>query len=197
MASVIPTRKTEYGRIQTMSKRWLYALLAALLSVVMLLSACTQEDADLLGDILTILTETESLGSGNTDDDRTNDASDITVPDDLPSVLEDKFYSSKEDVSEYLHLYGHLPENYLTKNEASDLGWVSSKGNLWEVAPGMSIGGDKFGNREGILPKGKQYYECDIDYNGGYRNEKRIVYTRDGWIYYTEDHYETFEQLYP
>jgi len=191
--------KTEYGRIQTMSKKWLYALLAALLSVVMLLSACTQEDADLLGDILTILTETESLGSGNTDDGRVNNASDITVPDDLPSVpvLEDKFYSSKEDVSEYLHLYGHLPENYLTKNEASDLGWVSSKGNLWEVAPGMSIGGDKFGNREGILPKGKQYYECDIDYNGGYRNEKRIVYTKDGWIYYTEDHYETFEQLYP
>jgi guanyl-specific ribonuclease Sa len=181
-----------------MSKKWLYALLAALLSVVMLLSACTQEDADLLGDILTILTETESLGSGTADDDYTGNTPD-TVPDDLPSVSvsENKTYSSKEDVSEYLYLYGHLPKNYLTKNEASDLGWVSSKGNLWEVAPGMSIGGDKFGNREGILPKNKQYYECDIDYNGGYRNEKRIVYTKDGWIYYTEDHYETFEQLYP
>ncbi len=192
-------KKTEYGRIRTMSKKWLYALLAALLSVVMLLSACTQEDADLLGDILTILTETQSLDNGTSDDGWVNNASDITIPDDLPSVpvLEDKFYSSKEEVSEYLHLYGHLPENYLTKNEATDLGWVSSKGNLWEVAPGMSIGGDKFGNREGLLPKNKQYYECDIDYNGGYRNEKRIVYTKDGWIYYTEDHYETFEQLYP
>ena len=182
-----------------MSKKWLCTLLAALLSAVMLLSACTQEDADLLGDILTIITETESLNGESVDDEWVNNESDIDIPDDLPSVpvLEDKFYSSKEDVSEYLHLYGHLPENYLTKNEAYDLGWDSKKGNLWDVAPGMSIGGDKFGNREGILPKGKQYYECDIDYNGGYRNEKRIVYTKDGWIYYTEDHYETFEQLYP
>ena len=106
-------------------------------------------------------------------------------------------YTAPEDVAEYIYLYGELPENFITKREAGNLGWESSEGNLWEVAPGMSIGGDKFGNREGILPKGKQYYECDIDYNGGYRNEKRIVYTKDGWIYYTEDHYETFEQLYP
>ena len=113
-------------------------------------------------------------------------------------ITEDGQYSSKEDVAEYLHLFGHLPDNYLTKNEAQDLGWVASKGNLWKVAPGMSIGGDRFGNREGLLPtkKGRKYYECDIDFDGTYRNAKRIVFSNDGLIYYTEDHYESFELLY-
>ena len=107
-------------------------------------------------------------------------------------------YSSRDEVAEYLHRYGHLPSNYLTKKEAQDLGWVANKGNLWEVAPGMSIGGDRFGNREGLLPKssGRTYYECDIDFDGSYRNAKRIIYSNDGLIYYTEDHYESFQLLY-
>ena len=113
-------------------------------------------------------------------------------------ITEDGQYSSKEDVAEYLHLFGHLPDNYLTKSEAQDLGWVASRGNLWKVAPGMSIGGDRFGNREGLLPtkKGRKYYECDIDFDGTYRNAKRIIFSNDGLIYYTEDHYESFELLY-
>lgn len=116
----------------------------------------------------------------------------------VPEIVEDGEYTSKEDVAEYLYLYGHLPPNYITKSEAQDLGWVASKGNLWKVAPGMSIGGDRFGNREGLLPtaKGRKYYECDIDFDGTYRNSKRIVYSNDGLIYYTEDHYESFELLY-
>ena len=78
------------------------------------------------------------------------------------------------------------------------MGWAASEGNLWQVAPGMSIGGDRFGNREGLLPEapGRQYYECDIDFDGKYRNEKRIVFSNDGLIYYTEDHYESFQLLY-
>lgn len=113
-------------------------------------------------------------------------------------ITEDGEYSSKDEVAEYLHLYGHLPPNYITKSEAQDLGWVASKGNLWKVAPGMSIGGDRFGNREGLLPtaKGRKYYECDIDFDGKYRNGKRIVFSNDGLIYYTEDHYESFGLLY-
>ena len=113
------------------------------------------------------------------------------------AIEEDGWYSSKEEVALYLETYGELPDNYLTKKEAMALGWNSKEGNLWEVADGMSIGGDKFGNREGILPKedGRIYYECDIDYEGGYRNEKRIVFSNDGLIYYTEDHYESFEEL--
>jgi hypothetical protein len=112
-------------------------------------------------------------------------------------IEEDGWYSSKDEVAAYLQEYHHLPDNYLTKNEAYDLGWDPDEGNLWDVADGMSIGGDKFGNREGLLPKesGRQYYECDIDYEGGYRNGKRIVYSNDGLIYYTEDHYESFEEI--
>lgn len=111
---------------------------------------------------------------------------------------EDGYYTSKEDVALYLHTYGHLPDNYLTKSEAKDRGWVASEGNLWEVTDHMSIGGDNFGNREGKLPKkkGRKYYECDIDYDGGNRNAKRIIYSNDGLIYYTGDHYNTFELLY-
>ncbi|MGM9605701.1 MAG: ribonuclease domain-containing protein [Faecousia sp.] len=114
------------------------------------------------------------------------------------AISENGAYSSKEEVAEYLHQYGHLPSNYLTKKEAQELGWISSEGNLWDVAPGMSIGGDQFGNREGLLPKaqGRKYYECDIDFDGTYRNAKRIVFSNDGLIYYTEDHYESFQLLY-
>lgn len=112
-------------------------------------------------------------------------------------LSEGKSYATKEEVAEYLHVFGELPPNYLTKREAEALGWDNSKGNLWEVAEGMSIGGDRFGNREGLLPvkKGRQYYEADIDYAGGYRNGKRIVYSNDGLIFYTDDHYASFEQL--
>ena len=107
-------------------------------------------------------------------------------------------YTSKEDVSLYIHTYGELPSNYITKKEATKLGWVSKEGNLWDVAPGKSIGGDYFGNYEGLLPEDddRDYYECDIDYEGGYRNNgKRIIYSNDGLIYYTEDHYESFEEI--
>lgn len=76
------------------------------------------------------------------------------------------------------------------------MGWDAEKGNLWDVSDKMSIGGDRFSNREGLLPEGKKYFECDIDYKGGYRGAKRLVYSDDGWIYYTADHYERFELLY-
>lgn len=114
------------------------------------------------------------------------------------SVSEDGEYTSKEEVALYIHLYNHLPSNFITKNEAKDLGWDSGAGNLNKVAPGKSIGGDKFGNREGLLPKKDKrvYYECDIDYVKGKRNGKRIVFSNDGLVYYTEDHYQTFELLY-
>lgn len=107
-------------------------------------------------------------------------------------------YTSKEEVAEYLNQYGHLPSNFIKKNDAKKLGWVSSEGNLGEVAPGKSIGGDKFGNYEGALPKkkGRNYFECDINSDGGYRGAERIIFSDDGLIYYTGDHYKTFELLY-
>ena len=115
-----------------------------------------------------------------------------------PSVEEGGSYTSKEEVALYIHLYGHLPENYITKREAEDLGWDSRQGNLAEVAPGMSIGGSRFGNYEGQLPdkEGRQYYECDIGYVSGRRGAERLVYSNDGLVFYTGDHYKTFEPLY-
>lgn len=113
-------------------------------------------------------------------------------------LVEDGYFYTKEDVALYIHTYGHLPDNFITKNEALDLGWDSRSGNLWDVADGMCIGGDHFGNYEGNLPKqnGRKYYECDVNYFGGYRGGERIIYSNDGLIYYTGDHYATFEQLY-
>ncbi len=122
----------------------------------------------------------------------------ITETADEISVERDGEYSDRDHVALYLHLYGELPSNYITKSDARGLGWDSGKGNLWDVAPGKSIGGDPFGNREGLLPekKGRSYYECDIDYEGGYRGGERIVFSDDGLVYYSADHYENFELLY-
>ncbi len=113
-------------------------------------------------------------------------------------LTENGSYSSKEDVALYIHTYGKLPSNYISKSQAYDIGWEPRLGNLWGVAKGKSIGGDRFSNRERTLPykQGRQYYECDIDYDGGHRGAKRIVYSNDGLVYYTEDHYATFTLLY-
>lgn len=119
----------------------------------------------------------------------------IEIAEDESQIDYDGVYTSKEDVGLYLYTYGELPSNFMTKKEARSLGW--SGGSLEEIAPGYCIGGDYFGNNEGILPRGT-YHECDIDtlYSKKGRGAKRIVYSDDGRIYYTEDHYETFELLY-
>ena len=114
-----------------------------------------------------------------------------------PALDEDGSYTSKEDVALYIHLYGHLPSNYITKKEAEKLGWPG--GYLEPYAPGKSIGGSRFYNNEGLLPSkdGRIYTECDIDTQGAKsRGAKRIVFSNDGLIYYTGDHYASFELLY-
>ena len=114
-----------------------------------------------------------------------------------PPIAENGVYTSKEDVALYIHTYGHLPGNFITKKEAEALGWPG--GSLEPYAPGMCIGGSYFGNYEGLLPEkeGRRYTECDIDTLGASsRGAKRIVFSNDGLIYYTEDHYESFELLY-
>ena len=112
-------------------------------------------------------------------------------------IAEDGWYTTREDVALYIHTFGKLPDNFITKNEARELGWEG--GGLEDYAPGKSIGGDRFGNYEGLLPKadGRKYTECDIDTMGrDSRGPKRIVFSNDGLIYYTQDHYESFELLY-
>ena len=112
-------------------------------------------------------------------------------------VEEDGRYDSMQEVAIYLTFFEELPDNYLTKKEAQAMGWESRKGNLWDVAKGCSIGGDRFGNYEKLLPdaKGRKWTECDIDFDGRYRNSKRIVFSNDGLIYYTDDHYESFDEI--
>ena len=99
-----------------------------------------------------------------------------------PAIEEDGTYTTKEDVARYIHTYGHLPENFITKKQAQAFGWEG--GSLEPYAPGKCIGGSRFGN-------------CDIDTLGASkRGARRIVFSNDGLVYYTEDHYETFEPLY-
>ena len=125
------------------------------------------------------------------------------VQGDAPAAEEPEFViedgdDSAESVAAYIHAYGCLPDFFMTKNEAKALfGWEG--GALDNLAPGRAIGGDRFGNYEGQLPeaKGRYYTECDIGTIGnGSRGAKRIVFSNDGLIFYTEDHYETFELLY-
>lgn len=121
----------------------------------------------------------------------------LTVDASRYPVTKDGWYSTMEEVSVYLATYGGLPGNYLTKREAQNLGWDNRRGNLWQVAEGCSIGGDRFGNYEGNLPdaKGRRWTECDIDYEGGYRGGKRICFSSDGLIYYSANHYRNFEKV--
>ncbi len=114
-----------------------------------------------------------------------------------PAIDKNGQYTSKDDVALYIHTYGTLPSNFITKKAAQALGWEG--GSLEPYAKGKSIGGDTFGNYEGLLPKakGRTYKECDIDTKGAKsRGAKRIVFSNDGLIYYTDDHYESFTQLY-
>ena len=111
-----------------------------------------------------------------------------------PAIDEDGSYTTKEDVALYIHTYGRLPSNFITKKQAEKLGW--SGGSLEPYAPGKCIGGNRFGNYEKLLPDGN-YKECDIDTLGKKsRGAKRLIYSDDGRIYYTADHYKTFTQLY-
>lgn len=113
------------------------------------------------------------------------------------SVEENGEYDTRDEVALYIHTYGHLPYNYVTRASAKKAGWEG--GSLESIFPGSSIGGDIFRNREGLLPKksGRTYYECDIEATGKKsRGPKRIVFSDDGLIYYTDDHYESFTLLY-
>lgn len=160
-----------------------------------------------IADVVDTTKDTES-----SDREQVESSSDMTSPEESdPSIApsdsagleteavisEDGEYTTKEDVALYIHLYGHLPSNFVTKKQAQSQGWKG--GSLENYFPGCSIGGDVFGNREGLLPKkdGRKYYECDIDTKGAKsRGAKRIVFSNDGLVYYTDDHYESFTLLY-
>ena len=165
--------------------RKIAALLLALLMLASLLAGCTAEQAgralQTAADLAELLEDEASPPPESAGD----------------ALDEDGVYTSKEDLALYIHLYGHLPANFITKDEARDAGWQG--GSLEKYCPGKCIGGDRFGNREGLLPsaRGRIWWECDINTLGARsRGAERLVYSNDGLIYYTGDHYESFELLY-
>ena len=174
-----------------------FNVLALVLAIVLIITGCTSNNNV---DTPPILEETEGIAGNDTEEPVNNSEEDAPQQDQQEESLIDEngTYTDPYLVAEYLHTYNKLPSNFLTKKEASNLGWQSDKGNLWDVTDKMSIGGDKFGNREGLLPKkdGRVYYECDVNYEGGYRGAERIVFSNDGLIFYTDDHYKSFTQLY-
>lgn len=107
--------------------------------------------------------------------------------------------TAPQDIADYIFAHGTLPDNFLTKSEARQLGWDSSQNYVSDVAPGYSIGGDRFGNYEGLLPdaSGRKWYEADANYTAGPRGAERILYSSDGLVYYTSDHYQTFTEMHP
>jgi len=122
------------------------------------------------------------------------------IPEVTPETTEEPGpMDEAQRIADYLFEYGELPDYFLTKKEAQALGWNNGYRYVSDAAPGMSIGGDYFGNYERKLPvvKGRKYYEADCFYQGGPRNKYRIVYSNDGHVWYTEDHYETFIELFP
>lgn len=184
------------------SLRLLALLLALLLAAAMLLSlgACSLENA---AELLPQGAEEEGPAPASPEAPPAEDAvlpeeSDPSPPAEEAGLPDpDGTYTSRDEVALYIRTYGQLPQNFITKKEAQALGWPG--GSLEPYAPGKCIGGSKFGNYEGLLPDapGRTWTECDIDTLGtDSRGAKRIVFSSDGLIYYTEDHYASFTQLY-
>ncbi|WP_292008165.1 ribonuclease domain-containing protein [Chryseobacterium sp.] len=121
----------------------------------------------------------------------TTDNKNKEYPSGLVSI--DQLTDEKKVIS-YVKQHYRLPDYYVTKNKARQSGWNASKGNLCEVLPGKAIGGDRFSNREGNLPKGEKYFEADVNYHCGNRNADRIVFTQHGDVYLTKNHYKSFEK---
>ena len=155
-------------------------------------SSDTSQEASTTEAASTAASQQSSTAAEKPDKSSFTEASSQTPSDLIP---EDGSYTTKEDVALYIHTYGKLPQNFITKKAAKKLGWQG--GSLEDYAPGKCIGGDYFGNYEGLLPEDKEYHECDIGTLGkSKRGAKRIIYSDDGYIYYTGDHYESFELLY-
>ena len=193
------------GSRKKLSKRQILLIAAAALAAVLLLTGRLTPAGlinSLLGTDIPEAQQTyESVQPAETAEDlppaEKNEPSEDAAELEQAAIDEDGEYTSREEVALYIHTYGKLPQNFIKKNEAKKLGWEG--GSLEPYAPGRSIGGDRFGNYEGLLPEaeGRRYTECDIDTMGrSSLGAKRIVFSNDGLIYYTGDHYKSFELLY-
>ena len=97
----------------------------------------------------------------------------------------------------YLRNYGKLPNCYITKEKAEELGYKSYLGNLSKVAPDRMLFRGVYQNCNGHLPiaPNRVWYEADINYETGFRGAERIVFSSDGLIFVTYDHYHTFIEI--
>jgi hypothetical protein len=139
------------------------------------------------------LKEVSDDESTSGDVDKTGEEENVTSAEEIDALDEDGYYYDVESVVLYLETYDKLPSNFITKSEAKALGWEG--GSVEDYKEGAAIGGDKFGNREGILPD-NNYTECDIGTKGkDSRGACRLVFSDDGQYYYTEDHYESFTEI--
>ena len=173
-----------------MMRKKLFALAALLLAGLLVLAGCGQPETVPGG----VPAPTEFLKVVTAEPAGAPEAEAADPPDEEAGPV-----TEPQAIADYLFKHGELPENFITKEEAQDLGWDSSRNYVSDVAPGKSIGGDRFGNYEGQLPKarGRKFFECDANYTGGKRGPERIVYSSDGRVWYTKDHYGTFEELFP
>lgn len=168
----------------------LAALAALLLFTVSLFSGCSALSSL---DVTSAVTATQTAAASSAPGQTGSSAPGTTVQAPNPEGS----YTSAQDVALYVHAFGELPPNFITKAQARALGW--SSGALEPYAPGKCIGGDRFGNFEGLLPAapGRVYTECDIGTLGARdRGAERLVFSNDGLIYYTQDHYQSFTMLY-
>ena len=168
------------------SKRRIVALIALLTAAVLILGSCTADAA--------------VTGKRKKKATPTPEAAVTAAPAETPETTEEPGpIIEPQAIADFLFEHGELPDNFITKKEAQELGWKTRYRYVSDAAPGMSIGGDYFGNYEGKLPviKGRKYYECDCWYTEGPRSEYRIIYSNDGHVWYTEDHYNTFTEMSP
>ncbi len=175
-------------------------LLPLLLGLTLLLSGCdTPDDAPLV--TLPVAPAESSSGSAvaapdiSAPDESDTEHSEYTETSSVPDP--EGYYYDLENVVLYLDAYEELPPNYITKSEARDLGWQG--GSVERYMDGAAIGGDRFGNREGLLPKasGRTYTECDLNTDGASsRGAERLIFSNDGLYFYTEDHYESFTEVW-
>lgn len=201
-----------------MKKRYLLLAMAGVLALSMGMTACkekepTIEDKEIFEEELQPLEEgeLEDMENVNQGDEEMSvlDEEELEALGEIQEdskeeentenqLDEDGIYTEKQDVAVYLHTYGHLPSNYITLQEAKDLGYRESEDNLGEIAKDKAIGGDVYENTDGMFPKeeGRTYRQCDVNVKDGKRGEERLIYSNDGLIFYSGDLFETYEQVY-
>lgn len=190
--------------------RWTRIFLIALFAICLILGGCTPDRSPSPASVSAELSQPETSGAPKSSEDKQKPGAESSGSEESikpeqgaagehdaegakASVERGKYYYDKDQVAAYLHEFKELPPNYITKKESRERGWKASP------KAELVVGGDRFGNRESKLPtaKGRKYFEADV--RAGYTNHRgpeRLVFSNDGWIYYTSDHYENFTLLY-